>query len=42
MPLGGEGFNPWVMVELHYNNVPQDSGLRDSSGFDFIVTPHLR
>ena len=42
LPIGGRGYNPWVMVELHWNNVPKTAGMRDSSGFTLVATPNLR
>ncbi|GMT03094.1 hypothetical protein PENTCL1PPCAC_25268, partial [Pristionchus entomophagus] len=42
LPIGGDGYNPWVMVEMHYNNPPRTAGQVDSSGFDIVLTPHLR
>ncbi|KAF7263997.1 hypothetical protein GWI33_000785 [Rhynchophorus ferrugineus] len=42
LPLGGEGFNPYVMLEIHYNNPELKSGFVDSSGIRFHVSDKLR
>lgn len=42
LPIGGADYNPWVMVELHWNNPPRTAGQTDSSGFDIVLTPNLR
>ncbi|GMR33905.1 hypothetical protein PMAYCL1PPCAC_04100, partial [Pristionchus mayeri] len=42
LPIGGAGYNPYVMVELHWNNPAKRAGQVDSSGFDVVVTPNLR
>ncbi|XP_052224126.1 dopamine beta-hydroxylase-like [Dreissena polymorpha] len=41
-PLGGPGFSPYVMLEVHYNNPTAIKGKIDSSGIRFFVTPTLR
>ncbi|KAL3115775.1 hypothetical protein niasHT_007780 [Heterodera trifolii] len=42
MPLGGVGFVPFLMVEIHYNNVQKVAGIRDSSGLRITYTDKLR
>ncbi|KAF7639406.1 hypothetical protein Mgra_00001078, partial [Meloidogyne graminicola] len=42
MPLGGPGFIPYLMVEIHYNNPSLLSGYKDSSGLKITFTKHLR
>ncbi|CAJ0927448.1 unnamed protein product, partial [Mesorhabditis belari] len=42
LPLGGRDSVPYIMVEIHYNNEKRVSGVVDSSGFKFTVTPNLR
>uniref|UniRef100_A0A914CZH4 Copper type II ascorbate-dependent monooxygenase C-terminal domain-containing protein n=1 Tax=Acrobeloides nanus TaxID=290746 RepID=A0A914CZH4_9BILA len=42
LPFGGPDFNPWVMVEIHYNNVEKKSGIIDESGFRLTYTKNLR
>uniref|UniRef100_A0A915P047 DOMON domain-containing protein n=1 Tax=Meloidogyne floridensis TaxID=298350 RepID=A0A915P047_9BILA len=42
MPLGGPGFIPFLMVEIHYNNPALLSGYTDSSGLKITFTKHLR
>jgi dopamine beta-monooxygenase len=43
MPLGGEDdAAPWVMVEIHYNNVDHETDVIDNSGFLLSLTPKLR
>ncbi|KAH3798083.1 hypothetical protein DPMN_151673 [Dreissena polymorpha] len=41
-PVGGPGFSPYVMLEVHYNNPMAIKGKLDSSGIRFIVTSTLR
>lgn len=42
LSIGGENFNPYVMLEVHYNNPELQDGNVDSSGIRFIVTKSLR
>ncbi|CAK5082527.1 unnamed protein product [Meloidogyne enterolobii] len=42
MPLGGPGFIPFLMVEIHYNNPALLTGYTDSSGLRITFTKHLR
>ncbi|XP_014614419.1 PREDICTED: tyramine beta-hydroxylase [Polistes canadensis] len=42
LPIGGENFNPHVMLEVHYNNPELQAGNIDSSGIRFIFTKNLR
>ncbi|KAI6209539.1 hypothetical protein M3Y96_00231800 [Aphelenchoides besseyi] len=42
MPLGGDDFIPYLMIEIHYNNVHRESGAHDSSGFRIGYTDQLR
>lgn len=40
--IGGPGYSPYVMLEVHYNNVNQQAGLVDSSGLRFHYSGRLR
>ncbi|KAH7727913.1 Protein TBH-1 a [Aphelenchoides avenae] len=42
MPIGGEDFVPYLMVEMHYNNVDRLAGIEDNSGFRITYTDRLR
>ncbi|ENN82717.1 hypothetical protein YQE_00915, partial [Dendroctonus ponderosae] len=42
LPLGGNKFNPYVMLEIHYNNPELKSGVIDSSGVRFYVSDMLK
>lgn len=42
LSVGGEGFNPFVMLEVHYNNPDLESGKIDASGIRFHLTKTLR
>ncbi|CAH1132464.1 unnamed protein product [Ceutorhynchus assimilis] len=42
LPLGGETFNQYVMLEIHYNNPELKSGIIDSSGVRFHISDKLR
>ncbi|CAL4068303.1 unnamed protein product, partial [Meganyctiphanes norvegica] len=42
LPLGGPDFNPYVMLEVHYNNPNLHKGRVDSSGVRFHYTGRLR
>ncbi|KAG1652656.1 Dopamine beta-hydroxylase [Nymphon striatum] len=41
-PIGGPDFNPYVMLEVHYNNPELKSDWIDSSGISFFYTQTLR
>ncbi|KAA0188986.1 hypothetical protein HAZT_HAZT006497 [Hyalella azteca] len=42
LPLGGPDFNPFVMLEVHYNNPGKMEGRVDSSGMVLTYTQDLR
>ncbi|PVD22126.1 hypothetical protein C0Q70_17930 [Pomacea canaliculata] len=42
IPVGGEHFSPFVLLEIHYNNPSRIPDLVDSSGMRFYVTSKLR
>uniref|UniRef100_A0A183EGL3 Dopamine beta-hydroxylase n=1 Tax=Gongylonema pulchrum TaxID=637853 RepID=A0A183EGL3_9BILA len=42
MPFGGREFYPFVMLEVHYNNVERVAGMLDRSGFTISYTGQLR
>ncbi|XP_065218029.1 dopamine beta-hydroxylase-like [Planococcus citri] len=42
LPIGGKRFNPYVMLEVHYNNPEMKSDFVDSSGVRLHITPTLR
>ncbi|CAH1109286.1 unnamed protein product [Psylliodes chrysocephalus] len=42
LPLGGKDFNPYVMLEVHFNNPEHRSGIVDSSGFRLHVSSKLK
>ncbi|XP_068083155.1 tyramine beta-hydroxylase [Anabrus simplex] len=42
LPIGGPGFNPYLMLEVHYNNPEQRTDWVDSSGVRLYLTPSLR
>ncbi|KAJ8681301.1 hypothetical protein QAD02_017088 [Eretmocerus hayati] len=42
LPIGGEDFNSFVMLEVHYNNPELHAGHIDSSGIGFIFSSSLR
>ncbi|KAG0710175.1 Dopamine beta-hydroxylase [Chionoecetes opilio] len=42
MPVGGADFNPYVMLEVHYNNPLRHAGRVDSSGLSLHYTRTLR
>ena len=42
LPIGGSGFNRFIMLEVHYNNPELQAGNIDSSGVKFIFTKSLR
>ncbi|KAK6194755.1 hypothetical protein SNE40_000322 [Patella caerulea] len=41
-PIGGEGFSPFILLEVHYHNPHLRTGHVDSSGIRFYVSPTLR
>lgn len=42
LPVGGPGYSPYVMLEMHYNNPDLVGGVVDSSGIRLYYTDHLR
>ncbi|KAL3283755.1 hypothetical protein HHI36_017925 [Cryptolaemus montrouzieri] len=42
LPIGGPDFNPYIMLEVHYNNPEMLSGLVDSSGITLYVSDKLK
>lgn len=42
LSIGGDLFNPFIMLEVHYNNPERLSGKIDSSGIEFHLTETLR
>uniref|UniRef100_A0A6G1SKP1 Dopamine beta-hydroxylase n=1 Tax=Aceria tosichella TaxID=561515 RepID=A0A6G1SKP1_9ACAR len=40
--IGGQEYSPYVVLEVHYNNVAHSKGLVDSSGLRFHYSPELR
>ncbi|KAL8625948.1 hypothetical protein ACOMHN_012540 [Nucella lapillus] len=42
VPIGGEDYSPYIMLEVHYNNPERKAGVIDSSGMRFFVTSKLR
>ncbi|KAK7083788.1 hypothetical protein SK128_003689, partial [Halocaridina rubra] len=42
LPIGGPDFNPYVMLEVHYNNPDHHKGRIDSSGLALHYTHRLR
>ncbi|KAI1716514.1 DOMON domain-containing protein [Ditylenchus destructor] len=42
MPIGGEGFVPFLMIEIHYDNYALRDNLTDSSGIRITYTKNLR
>ncbi|XP_058796937.1 tyramine beta-hydroxylase [Phymastichus coffea] len=42
LPIGGEGFNRHVMLEVHYNNPELRAGNVDSSGIELVLSSSLR
>lgn len=42
LSIGGQEFNPYVMLEVHYNNPELQKGNIDSSGIRFILTKSFR
>uniref|UniRef100_A0A8D8RMC2 Tyramine beta-hydroxylase n=1 Tax=Cacopsylla melanoneura TaxID=428564 RepID=A0A8D8RMC2_9HEMI len=41
-PLGGPSNNPYVMLEVHYNNPEHRTGLIDNSGLRLLISKSLR
>ncbi|EDW75148.2 uncharacterized protein Dwil_GK19855, partial [Drosophila willistoni] len=42
LPVGGPGYNPYVRLEVHFNNVEMQAGLVDNSGFRIKISKTLR
>nr|CAD7448509.1 unnamed protein product [Timema bartmani] len=42
LPIGGPDFNPYVMLEIHYNNPEKRSDWVDSTGVRLHISPTLR
>ncbi|KAK0072196.1 hypothetical protein PV326_000313 [Microctonus aethiopoides] len=42
LSIGGERFNQFIMLEVHYNNPEYMKGVIDSSGIEFYITKTLR
>ncbi|XP_017113449.1 tyramine beta-hydroxylase [Drosophila elegans] len=42
LPVGGTGFNPYVRLEVHFNNPEKQAGLIDNSGFRIKMSKTLR
>ncbi|XP_011700718.1 PREDICTED: tyramine beta-hydroxylase [Wasmannia auropunctata] len=42
LSIGGTDFNPYIMLEVHYNNPELHQGTVDSSGIRFVLTKTLR
>lgn len=42
LSIGGTDFNPYIMLEVHYNNPELHEGVIDSSGIRFVLTKTLR
>lgn len=42
LSIGGENFNRYVMLEVHYNNPELLENMIDSSGIQFFLTKTLR
>lgn len=42
LSIGGADFNPYIMLEVHYNNPELHQGVIDSSGIRFVLTKSLR
>lgn len=40
--IGGTGYSPFVVLEVHYNNVESTAGIIDNSGLRFHYTSRLR
>ncbi|XP_002133496.2 tyramine beta-hydroxylase [Drosophila pseudoobscura] len=42
LPIGGPGYNPYVRLEVHFNNPEKQAGLIDNSGFRIKMSRTLR
>ncbi|KAJ8925001.1 hypothetical protein NQ315_001166 [Exocentrus adspersus] len=42
LPIGGENFNPYIMLEVHYNNPGRRADFVDSSGIRFHISSKLK
>ncbi|KAF5288049.1 hypothetical protein FQR65_LT12099 [Abscondita terminalis] len=42
LPFGGDDFNPYIMLEVHYNNPDLKNDWVDSSGVKFSIVSDLR
>ncbi|KAH8386946.1 hypothetical protein KR093_003733, partial [Drosophila rubida] len=42
LPVGGDGYNPYVRLEVHFNNPELQTGLVDNSGFRIKLSKTLR
>ncbi|KAB0792293.1 hypothetical protein PPYR_14252 [Photinus pyralis] len=42
LPFGGPTFNPYIMLEIHYNNPEKRGDWIDSSGIQFFIVSDLR
>lgn len=42
LSIGGADFNPYIMLEVHYNNPELQQGVVDSSGIRLVLTKSLR
>ncbi|KAK5640110.1 hypothetical protein RI129_010921 [Pyrocoelia pectoralis] len=42
LPFGGPDFNPYIMLEIHYNNPERRNDWIDSSGIQFTIVSDLR
>ncbi|XP_058445069.1 tyramine beta-hydroxylase isoform X1 [Malaya genurostris] len=42
LPVGGKEFNPYVRLEVHFNNPDVKTGIKDSSGMRISVVSKLR
>lgn len=42
LPVGGDDYNPYIRLEVHYNNPDLQAGVKDSSGMRIKVSSELR
>uniref|UniRef100_A0A674APS7 Monooxygenase, DBH-like 1, like n=1 Tax=Salmo trutta TaxID=8032 RepID=A0A674APS7_SALTR len=42
IPIGGQDYDEFYRLEIHYNNLAQETGRRDSSGMRLYYTDQLR
>lgn len=42
LPIGGKDYNPYIRLEVHFNNPEQSAGLIDSSGMTVRMVSKLR